>query len=73
MQDARKFFHHDRPFAMHRGGTLPEFTLAWESWGTLNEARDNAVLILTGLSPDAHVAARCHSAGVGRRLPRQWA
>ena len=27
------------------------------AWGKLNEARDNAVLIFTGLSPSAHVAS----------------
>lgn len=36
---------------------LPEFQLAWESWGELSAARDNAILILTGMSPDAHAAA----------------
>ncbi len=57
MGDARKFFHHSEPFAMRRGGVLPGFTLAWESWGTLSPARDNVVLIFTGLSPDAHAAS----------------
>src|SRR5690606_12236419 len=31
--------------------------LAYETWGTLSAARDNAVLILTGLSPSAHAAS----------------
>jgi homoserine O-acetyltransferase len=42
---------------MHRGGRLIEPTIAYESWGQLNEARDNAVLIFTGLSPSAHAAS----------------
>jgi homoserine O-acetyltransferase len=45
------------PFAMKRGGELRGARMAYETWGTLNDARDNAVLILTGLSPSAHAAA----------------
>ncbi len=44
-------------FAMKRGGTLRGARVAYETWGTPNAARDNAILILTGLSPDAHAAA----------------
>ncbi len=45
------------PFAMKRGGTLHDARIAYETWGTLDPARGNAVLILTGLSPNAHAAA----------------
>jgi len=31
--------------------------VAYETWGTLNAARDNAVLVLTGLSPSAHLTS----------------
>ena len=51
------FFDLPSPFRMKRGGTLHGARIAYETWGTLNPARDNAVLILTGLSPDAHAAA----------------
>lgn len=44
------------PFPMKRGGELHGARIAYETWGTLNAARDNAVLIVTGLSPDAHAA-----------------
>jgi len=40
---------------MKRGGTLHGARVAYETWGTLNAARDNAVLVLTGLSPSAHM------------------
>ncbi|MFP6814172.1 MAG: homoserine O-acetyltransferase [Pseudomonadales bacterium] len=47
---------HDGTFEMKRGHlTSPVF--AYETWGTLNGPRDNAVLIFTGLSPSAHVAS----------------
>ena len=45
------------PFPMRRGDALHGARVAYETWGALNAARDNAVLILTGLSPDAHAAA----------------
>ncbi|TNF91713.1 MAG: homoserine O-acetyltransferase [Gammaproteobacteria bacterium] len=40
-----------------RGERLPEVTLAYESWGELNEKADNAIIIFTGLSPSAHAAS----------------
>jgi len=43
---------------MWRGGRLPEITLAYESWGQLSAAADNAILIFTGLSPSAHALQR---------------
>lgn len=54
---ASLFFSLPSPFAMKRGGSLLDARLAYETWGTLNAARDNAVLILTGLSPSAHAAS----------------
>jgi homoserine O-acetyltransferase/O-succinyltransferase len=45
------------PFPMKRGGSLHGARIAYETWGTLNQARDNAILVLPGLSPDAHAAA----------------
>jgi homoserine O-acetyltransferase len=54
---ARKIVKLEGPFRMHRDGTLPSVTLAYESWGALSAARDNAVLIFTGLSPSAHAAS----------------
>ena len=57
MTDARQYFDLPSPFAMKRGGALIGACLAYETWGTLNPARDNAIAILTGLSPSAHAAA----------------
>ncbi len=45
------------PFALYRGGSLQAAHVAYESWGQLNAARDNAILLFTGLSPSAHAAA----------------
>ncbi|HWG65796.1 MAG TPA: homoserine O-acetyltransferase, partial [Rhodanobacteraceae bacterium] len=57
MADARQYFALPSPFKMKRGGALHGAQLAYETWGTLNAARDNAVLVLTGLSPSAHAAS----------------
>ena len=43
-------------FSMRRG-SLQNPRFAYETWGTLNAARDNAVLLFTGLSPSAHAAS----------------
>ena len=45
------------PFPMKRGGALHGARMAYETWGRLDADGGNAVLILTGLSPDAHAAA----------------
>jgi homoserine O-acetyltransferase len=45
------------PFPMYRGGSLHGARIAYESWGQLNAARDNAIVLFTGLSPSAHAAA----------------
>lgn len=45
------------PFHLYRGGLLRGAQIAYESWGRLNEARNNAILLFTGLSPSAHAAA----------------
>jgi len=55
--DARRYFALPSPFAMKRGGELHGARVAYETWGELSPARDNAVLILTGLSPSAHAAS----------------
>ena len=55
----------DDGFKMWRGGHLPEVTLAYESWGTLSDTADNAILIFTGLSPSAHAASSTQDASPG--------
>lgn len=50
--------HYSLPerLALDRGGLLPEVTLAYETWGELSPARDNAVLVLHALTGDSHAA-----------------
>jgi homoserine O-acetyltransferase/O-succinyltransferase len=55
--DARRYARLPDPFPMRRGGVLHGAQIAYETWGRLNAARDNAVLLFTGLSPSAHAAS----------------
>lgn len=50
--------HHHRigSFEPELGGYLQDVTLAYETWGELNAARDNAVLIVHALTGDSHAA-----------------
>jgi len=57
MSTARRSVTFEGKFRMHRGGFLESPTLAYETWGELSPARDNAVLIFTGLSPSAHATS----------------
>ena len=38
-------------------GQITAPVIAYETWGELDEARDNCILIFTGLSPSAHAAS----------------
>lgn len=51
-------FHSQKTFACEWGTVLPEVNLAYETWGTLSEGRDNAVLIHTGLSASSHARSQ---------------
>ena len=53
------------PFPMKRGGALRGARVAYETWGTLDPACGNAILIVTGLSPDAHAASNAGNADPG--------
>jgi homoserine O-acetyltransferase len=55
--DARRYAPLSDPFPMWQGGVLHGAQIAYETWGKLNRARDNAILLFTGLSPPAHAAS----------------
>lgn len=45
------------PFVTERGEVIDSVHLAYETWGCLNAARDNAVLVFHALTGDAHAAS----------------
>ena len=65
MTSATRFMQIDVPLEFKRGGTLPSYSLAYETWGELNTDASNAVLILTGLSPSAHAASSAEDPSPG--------
>lgn len=65
MGDARRYFDLPTPFPMKRGGQLHGARLAYETWGELDAARGNALLIFTGLSPSAHAASNAQDPSPG--------
>lgn len=47
-------FRSEESFLLDWGGVLPEFEIAYETWGNLNADKSNAILIHTGLSASSH-------------------
>ena len=54
---------------LEAGGALPQVRVAYETWGTLNAARDNAILVEHALTGDSHVSG---PAGAGHPTPGWW-
>lgn len=68
-EPGRRLFLDTGPLDLEGGGRLPAVRLAYETWGTLNEAGDNAVLVLHALTGDSHVTG---DAGPGHPTPGWW-
>jgi len=65
--EGSRFHALSSPFPMKRGGQLYGARIAYETWGTLAADAGNAILIVTGLSPDAHAASHA-----GNPAPGWW-
>jgi homoserine O-acetyltransferase len=63
------FAENNDPLELESGQKIGPVTVAYETYGTLSAARDNAILIVHALSGDAHVAGY-HSAS--ERKPGWW-
>jgi len=57
------------PLRFESGGELPFVRIAYETWGELSPARDNAVLVLHALTGDSHAVG---TAGPGHPTPGWW-
>jgi homoserine O-acetyltransferase len=62
-------FAADRPFALDGGVTLHDVTVAYETWGTLDDRASNAVLLCHAWTGDSHAAG---DAGRGHPAPGWW-
>jgi homoserine O-acetyltransferase len=67
----RRFFTFadDHPFALESGQVLRDVTIAYETWGRLDERASNAVLLCHAWTGDSHAAGR---ATVGHGAPGWW-
>ncbi|MGC9455647.1 MAG: homoserine O-acetyltransferase MetX [Phycisphaerae bacterium] len=45
------------PFRLQQGGSLPEVNVTYETYGKLNERKDNAVFVCHAISGDSHCAS----------------
>ena len=61
--------HDGSAFNLEGGGTFNTVTVAYETWGTLNTSRSNAVLVLHALTADSHAAG---PAGPGHGTTGWW-
>ena len=57
------------PFALEGGGVLTDIDIAYETWGTLNERADNAVLLCHAWTGDSHAAGPAED---GHPTPGWW-
>lgn len=55
---APKTAHFNRPLTLKSGAVLPQFDLVYETYGSLNADKSNAVLICHALSGTHHVAGK---------------
>ncbi|KAI1182032.1 homoserine O-acetyltransferase [Nemania serpens] len=51
---ATETFHCTDPLLLDWGGVLPEFDIAYETWGRMNADKSNVILLHTGLSASSH-------------------
>ncbi|KAK4103348.1 homoserine O-acetyltransferase-like protein [Parathielavia hyrcaniae] len=51
---ATQIFRCAEPLLLDHGGLLHEFDIAYETWGRMNAARSNVILLHTGLSASSH-------------------
>lgn len=65
----RRWVELPEPLPLETGGELPGVRLAYETWGSLNEDRSNAVLVLHALTGDSHVVG---PEGPGHPSPGWW-
>lgn len=55
MNNNAKTFLYTKPFTLEKGGELPTLAIAYHTYGTLNDKRDNAIWVCHALTANSHV------------------
>ena len=63
-----RYYHLSEDLVLENGHRLSDVTIAYETYGTLNKDKSNAILVLHAFSGDAH-AAGWHE---GEKKPGWW-
>ena len=63
-----QFMHFAEPLGLASGAVLRDYSLAYETYGTLNAAKSNAVLVCHALNASHHVAGTY----VGKEKSEGW-
>lgn len=67
VQTGFKTYKSHKPIFFDHGGYLPEYEIAYETWGQLNAEKDNIILVHTGLSASSHAKSQ-----VDNEKPGWW-
>jgi len=68
LQSETRFFTSRDEMRLEDGSALPEVTLAYELYGSINENRDNVILVFHALTGSQHAAGRTEAVpGIGKR------
>ena len=51
-----KYFHYNQSFKLENGQELPDLTIAYHTWGTLNAAKNNVVWVCHALTANSNAA-----------------
>ena len=69
MINSKKTYHHSKPFKLDSGKKLDTLSLAYHTYGSLNESRDNVIWVFHALTANSDVLDWWPSlAGVGKTL-----
>lgn len=70
----RQYYQHKKSLKLESGATLPEITIAYDTFGSLNVERDNVVWVMHALTADSDVSDWWpHTVEAGKFLdPERW-